>query len=69
MESIEEFKTKWSECNHPVRRIRLITGDTIFATEYIDNYQEVELILDSLVFGIFNIKNIKEVMNDEDDTN
>ena len=64
MFSIEEFKEKWNNDNRIVKIICFYNGDIVYADEYSfsdDDIPFIELFLDDILIGIFNVSNIMTI--------
>ena len=64
MFSIEEFKEKWNNDNRIVKNIWFYNGDIVYADEYSltdDDIPFIELFLDDILIGIFNVSNIMTI--------
>ena len=61
MTTKEEFVEMWDNCSDTVKKIRLTSGDCVFATGYIIILSSVDLIGNDWHIGIFGFKNIKGI--------
>ena len=56
-----EFVEMWNNCHEIVKKIRLTSGDCVFATGYIIILSSVDLIGNDWHIGIFDFTNIKGI--------
>ena len=61
MTTKSEFERQWNNCKEDVKKIRLTSGDCVFATRYLFITQY--LLLQGLKWdiGVFNFENIKGI--------
>ena len=64
MTTKEEFVEMWNNCKEDVKKIRLTSGDCVFATRYIVILSSVVLIGNDWPIGVFDFKNIKGIESD-----
>ena len=61
MTTKSEFEQQWNNCKEDVKKIRLTSGDCVFATRYIVILSSVDLIGNDWHIGVFHFKNIKGI--------
>ena len=61
MTTKSEFEQQWNDSKEDVKKIRLTSGDCVFATRYIVILSSVDLIGNDWHIGIFDFKNIKGI--------
>ena len=64
MTTKSEFEQQWNNCKEDVKKIRLTSGDCVFATRYIIILSSVVLIGNDSPIGVFDFKNIKGIESD-----
>ena len=57
----EEFEKEWNNCKEDVKKIRLTSGDCVFATGYLLITQSLLLQGLKWYIGVFDFKNIKGI--------
>ena len=57
----EEFESQWNNCKEDVKKIRLTSGDCVFATCYWLAYSTIMFEVDGFQIGVFNFDNIKGI--------
>ena len=61
MATKEEFESQWNNCKEDVKKIRLTSGDCVFATGYLLITQYLLLQGFEWEIGVFNFENIKGI--------
>ena len=61
MTTKEEFEKEWNNCKEDVKKIRLTSGDCVFATGYLLIMQYLVLEGYKWEIGVFDFKNIKGI--------
>ena len=57
----EEFEKEWNNCKEDVKKIRLTSGDCVFATGYLLITQSLLLQGLKWYIGVFKFENIKGI--------
>ena len=51
----------WNKCHEDVKKIRLTSGDCVFADSYVIGENLIDFDLDNVTFGVFKFENIKGI--------
>ena len=61
MTTKNEFVEMWNNCHEIVKKIRLTSGDCVFADSYVIGENLIDFDLDDVTFGVFSFENIKGI--------
>ena len=61
MTTKSEFEQQWNNCKEDVKKIRLTSGDCVFADSYVIGENLIDFDLDNVTFGVFSFENIKKI--------